>query len=590
MQRHTKTIFVHYYAQLLFYKKTFYGAVGAVSTGVIAGLVSPMYYKDFFDTLGIAKDPVQHAEMLHNLVFSILAIHLVGWVAWRLADFFCAYFQTEGMKRLMAESFEHIHGHGSAFFNNTFVGALTKKVNRFSDAFEVLTDIFLWEFLPLFIEVLFVTTYLFFARPVLGAIICVWLVVYFFCNIIFLRYKKKFDEKHASLDSKATGVLTDSFTNHQNIRLFSALHREKKQYKFVQDQVFSLRRWRWNLDTFFTGFQYLLVIGVECLVFYFGTNMWSVGGMSIGDFALIQAYLLKVFGKMNFFSRTMQRWYASLANAKEMADILNTPHVMVDKDSAPALSNVSGKVSFECVSFGYGTQETVLDGFNLTIEAGQKVGLVGPSGSGKTTLLKLLLRLFDPTTGVTKIDDIDITSVTQDSLHDVISFVPQDPILFNKSIIDNIRYGKPDATLEEVVAATKATGCHEFIVALERGYDALVGERGVKLSGGQRQRIAIARAVLRDAPILLLDEATSALDSESEMLIQRALNTVRLQGKTVIAIAHRLSSVSGMDRVIVMDRGNIVEDGTHINLLDNVTGLYSKLWNMQVQGFVRQQG
>jgi len=285
----------------------------------------------------------------------------------------------------------------------------------------------------------------------------------------------------------------------------------------------------------------------------------------------------------------MRWWYEALANAKEMAEIFDTPHTIIDRAGAQSLAEVHGDVSLDNVCFTYEDGKSILNNFTLNIPAGQKVGLVGPSGAGKSTVIKLLLRLFDATCGVVQIDGQDVSSITQNSLHDCMSLVPQDPILFHRSIIENIRYGKPEATDDEVVEAAKAAHCHEFITGLSDGYTTLVGERGVKLSGGERQRVAIARAILRDAPILLLDEATSALDSESEMLIQRALETVLVQGKTVIAIAHRLSSISSMDRIIVMESGGIVEDGSHHELLSNTDGLYSQLWNIQVGGFAHQE-
>lgn len=589
MQRHTNITFSYYITQLLDHKKTFFAAICCVCTAVVAGLIAPLYYKDFFDIISTAENPAQEVTKLHGLVFVILGFHAIGWVSWRIAAFCAAYFQTESMKHLSARSFEYIHKHASVFFNNTFVGSLVKKVNRFGTSFESVTDIILWEFLPLLIEITVISVYLSYSRPLFGGIVCVWLVLFCVCNIVFLRYKVQFDEAQAKLDSKATGILADSFTNHENITLFSACVREKQYYTATQDTVYSLRRKRWNLDTWFDVVQYFLTIVVECAIFYYGVNYWVKGVLSLGDLVLIQTYLFMIFRKMGSFSRVMRWWYEALANAKEMAEIFDTPHTIIDRAGAQSLAEVHGDVSLDNVCFTYEDGKSILNNFTLNIPAGQKVGLVGPSGAGKSTVIKLLLRLFDATGGVVQIDGQDVSSITQNSLHDCMSLVPQDPILFHRSIIENIRYGKPEATDDEVVEAAKAAHCHEFITGLSDGYTTLVGERGVKLSGGERQRVAIARAILRDAPILLLDEATSALDSESEMLIQRALETVLVQGKTVIAIAHRLSSISSMDRIIVMESGGIVEDGSHHELLSNTDGLYSQLWNIQVGGFAHQE-
>lgn len=236
------------------------------------------------------------------------------------------------------------------------------------------------------------------------------------------------------------------------------------------------------------------------------------------------------------------------------------------------------------VAFGFGSERSILQNYNLTINEGEKVALVGPSGAGKSTITKLLLRLYDVTGGTIRIDGQDIATVTQDSVREAIAFVPQEPILFHRTLMDNIRYGRRDATDGEVIEAAKKARCHDFITALPLGYDTFVGERGVKLSGGERQRVAIARALLKDAPILILDEATSSLDSESEALIQEAL-TVLMEGKTVVVIAHRLSTIMHMDRIIVMEKGDIAAQGTHDELLNSEGSLYHKLWSIQAGSF-----
>jgi ABC-type multidrug transport system fused ATPase/permease subunit len=269
-----------------------------------------------------------------------------------------------------------------------------------------------------------------------------------------------------------------------------------------------------------------------------------------------------------------------------MIEIFDTPHGVKDTTDAKPLVVGKGSIALEHVSFGFSEERIILEDFSLTIAAGEKVALVGPSGAGKSTVTKLLLRMYDVTSGAVKVDDQDISKVTQKSLRSAISFVPQEPILFHRSLRDNIRYGRPDASDEEVIEAAKKAHCHEFIESLAEGYDTHVGERGVKLSGGERQRVAIARAILKNAPILILDEATSALDSESEALIQDALR-VLMEGKTVIVIAHRLSTIMTMDRIIVIEGGKIAAEGTHDELVNHQGGLYQKLWSIQAGGFIQ---
>jgi ATP-binding cassette subfamily B protein len=267
-----------------------------------------------------------------------------------------------------------------------------------------------------------------------------------------------------------------------------------------------------------------------------------------------------------------------------MVELLKTPHGIEDALGAKLLSVTEGAIAFTDVDFYFHETRSVLEKFSLSIKPGEKVALVGPSGAGKTTITKLILRLYDVAGGTITIDDQDIARVTQESLRDAIAFVPQEPTLFHRSIMDNIRYGRREATSEEVVEAAKQAHCHEFITTLPQGYETFVGERGVKLSGGERQRVAIARALLKNAPILVLDEATSSLDSESESLIQDALKTL-MKNKTVIVIAHRLSTVMSMDRIIVIDGGSIADQGTHAELLAK-DGIYQKLWSIQAGGFL----
>ncbi len=323
----------------------------------------------------------------------------------------------------------------------------------------------------------------------------------------------------------------------------------------------------------------------EIILLYLALQFWRAGSLTIGDLVLINGYSLAVFHRVWNFARSFRDVYEHFADAKEFAAIYYTPHGITDKKGAYNLEVTKGSIKFERVTFKYNAKKALLSDFSLLVRPGEKVALVGHSGAGKSTIVKLLLRYYDVSKGAIKIDNTPITEVTQESLWNAIAYVPQDPVLFHRSIRENIMYGRPEATEKEMITASKRAQCHEFITSFPEGYDTMVGERGVKLSGGERQRIAMARAMLKDAPILVLDEATSSLDSESERMIQEALHEL-VKGRTVIAIAHRLSTIMHMDRIIVVDKGKIVEQGTHKALVSKKTGVYQELWGTQVGGFI----
>jgi ATP-binding cassette subfamily B protein len=323
---------------------------------------------------------------------------------------------------------------------------------------------------------------------------------------------------------------------------------------------------------------------IEGIMMYLALKFWKAGRLTVGDFTLIQLYLISIFDRLWGMGKQVRSFYEALADANEMTDILLTKPEITDAPNAKKLKLTSGKIEFKNVDFRYHKNAAVFNKFNLQIRPGERVALIGPSGGGKSTIVKMLFRFHDVTGGEILIDSQDISKATQDSLRDNLALVPQDPILFHRTLMENIRYSKNNATDEEVVAAAKAAHAHEFIIASQNGYNTYVGERGIKLSGGERQRVAIARAILKNAPILVLDEATSSLDSESEHYIQDALKNL-MNGKTVIVIAHRLSTIMQMDRIIVLENGKITEQGKHAELLKVEEGTYQKLWQIQAGGF-----
>jgi ATP-binding cassette subfamily B protein len=396
----------------------------------------------------------------------------------------------------------------------------------------------------------------------------------------------KLDILNSESDSKVVGVLSDLITNILNLKIFSANNKEYNSYSEVLDFNNRARLKSWNFSNLQLLVQGFFLAILQIGIIYISIQMWLLGNISTGTVVLVQIYMASLFETLWNLSRSIGKFVTDLSNAKEMVDLLDKPLDILDPKNPEELSEGRGEIEFKNVNFEYVEDNQVFSNLNLKIKAGEKVGLVGHSGSGKSTITKMLLRFVDVKDGEILIDGQNIKNVTQDDLRSKISYVPQEPILFHRSIGENIGYSKENATAEEIIESAKKAHAHEFISKLQNGYDTLVGERGIKLSGGERQRVAIARAMLKDSPILVLDEATSALDSISESYIKQALN-VLMENKTAIVIAHRLSTISKMDIIIVLDKGQIVEEGTHEELISK-DGSYAKLWNYQT-GFLNEE-
>ncbi|KKC39794.1 multidrug ABC transporter ATP-binding protein [Devosia epidermidihirudinis] len=417
----------------------------------------------------------------------------------------------------------------------------------------------------------------------------VWLVVYVGMMIYFIPRMGKISEAQADARSLMTGRIVDSYTNIATVKLFSHSNREEKYAKEAMDQF---------LDTAYRQMRLFSVLNLSVLwsnslllfaVAATGLYLWFQGVMSPGALAVSLGLVMRFQGMSQWVMWEMSSLFENIGTVRDGISSLSVSRVVSDEPDAKALPEVKGDIKFENVSFHYGKNTGVIEGLNLHIRPGEKIGLVGRSGAGKSTIVNLLLRFYDRADGKILVDGHDIAKVTQDSLRANIGVVTQDTSLLHRSVRDNINYGRPDATEEDMLRAAELAEASDFIGGLSDlkgriGYDAHVGERGVKLSGGQRQRIAIARVLLKNAPILVLDEATSALDSEVEAAIQSQLQML-MQGKTVIAIAHRLSTIAMMDRLVVLDKGRIIEQGTHAQLLET-GGIYSSLWSRQSGGFI----
>lgn len=546
----------------------------------------PVFMKKIVDAISSpgAKDQMFSAAIFFLLVAA--GLELFRWGCFRVVSIFYIRFSTLLLAEINNTSFKNLHRHSFSFFSNNFSGSLVKKVNYFTRAFENIADSFLWSLIPMITSMAVIVAVLFSRQWLMGTTAFVWLTVFFILNFYFSTWKYKHDVIANKAMSKTTGFLADTITNFSSLKLFNGYKREVNSFIALNEDVRKKNIFCWNMDEAFHAISSFLMIILEVGLLWFTLRFWRSGLLTPGDFVMVQTYVIMIIGQSWQFGKMVRNFYRAFSEAAEMTDLLQTVPGILDKPGAKALKVAKGEIEFRKVLFCYNETRKILEDFNLTIKPGEKIALIGPSGAGKTTVIKLLLRNFDLTGGHIFIDGQDIAGVVQESLWKNISLVPQDPALFHRTLKENIRYGRPEASDEEVVKASKMAHCHEFISNLSEGYETYVGERGIKLSGGERQRVAIARAILRNAPILVLDEATSSLDSGSESLIQDALEKL-MRNKTVIVVAHRLSTIRKMDRIIFIDNGEIKEEGTHAELEKKENGLYRHLWEMQAGGFMK---
>lgn len=515
-----------------------------------------------------------------RVIFSIILGELRVYLHWRMEIYAINYLQNLCFDTVAAQSMQ--------FHNDRFSGSLVSQVNKFTSSYELFMDVIIWDIFPVAVTIITSLVILYTRVPIIATVMLVFVISYI--TIAYLAFRKiaPLNEKMANEENKRTGQLADSITNITSVKSYAREAHEHKRFSVfsrnVANSTLDLLRTEIKRNCWF-DFIYLGLTVAMLGFLLFGQGVFAV---SFGTVILVFEYWGNITNYLWNFNNIFKHINRSLGDAREMTEILDLPDDVVDEKDATKLHISSGEINFSDVSFKHAdAKNAIFENFNLNVKPGERVGLVGVSGSGKTTLTKLLLRFADVNKGEIKIDDQNIRFVTQQSLRENIAYVPQETALFHRSIAENIAYGKPDATKEEITRAAKLANAHEFVKDLPQGYDTLVGERGIKLSGGQRQRIAIARAILKDAPILVLDEATSALDSESEALIQSALSEL-MKNRTSIVIAHRLSTVANLDRIVVLENGKIVEEGTHRALLQK-HGAYAKLWSRQSGAFLEEK-
>jgi ATP-binding cassette, subfamily B, bacterial len=500
-------------------------------------------------------------------------------INYRIFDFLSAKLYPQYMADIRSFIYEYAIGHSFNFFANNFTGNIASKISRLPESAHRIIDLFITVFFPFTLSVLLSSLFLALTKPVFAIALLSWFFLYIGITLSFIKYSSNLSSSHSKILNELNGKITDNLSNINNIKLF-AHHRYEKKLFFQHQE---LERKSFNHAMKFNAYVKFLLSFVTVSFVFISVSLsiycYSKSLITIGDLSMIFSYQGLV-SLVWYIGMEMVPFFDLIGICRESLSILNTPHGLQDIAGAKDLVVRRGEIKFVNVSFKYTKNQALIQNQSLVIKPLEKVGLIGLSGSGKSTFMNLILRCFDVDSGQILIDDQDIAQVKQESLRNNISLIPQESLLFHRSIMDNIRYGKPNASDVEVIEAAKLAEAHDFIMRLPQQYHTLVGERGNKISGGQKQRIAISRAMLKNAPILILDEATSALDAITERQIQQSFAKL-MHDKTVLVIAHRLFTLLNMDRILVFSQGAIIEDGTHAQLMQDPSSHYAKLWAMQ---------
>ena len=527
--------------------------------------------KFIFDTL---KQPL--------ILFTALSIGEV--VFGRSAGLLQTILHPIHRQHIVRSLYAYLQQHSHRYLSSSFAGALAHRIAETSLGVTQTMQMMITEFMPVIIVYIVSTILLYRAYPPLAAFVGIWAVLFISISFWLATRCRIYSRKAAAARSETTGIIVDSVTNLTSSRLFARLGFERR---YLNDQLKrelrEVRKSNWYSERI-RWFQFISAAILKIGTLYYSLSLWSQGKIAAADFVVATSLSLLIISEARNLSKRFLEFFEHIGNVANGVHTIIQPHEIIDRDNAINHAITKGSIEFRQVYFSYSSEKTVFTNLSVTIQPGERVGLVGFSGSGKSTFVNLILRLFDPQSGQILIDGVNIKDMTQEALHSQISLIPQDPSLFHRTLLENILYGRLEASEAELIEAARKAYADDFIAQMKEGYDSLVGERGVKLSGGQRQRIAIARVILKDAPILILDEATSSLDSITEKAIQDTLDSA-MNGKTVIVVAHRLSTIAHLDRILVFDRGRIIEDGTHSNLLAK-GGAYYRLWQMQASGFL----
>ena len=527
--------------------------------------------------------------VLENVIFWLI-IFLIFKILQAVNQYFLRVvktaFETKLNSNIVSDLFEIVHKHNIRYFDDEMTGRISSAITKSSGIMQMMFTNLLFELFRPLINFIFAFFIIGYACPKLAFSLALICIPFFFALRIMGRRISNFWRTRGTAEREYLGFTVDSITNYKLVRYTGSIFREKlNAYKILKKYLrttYSCETQRASFETISNMLETTFIISSYFIILYFAVHK----NVSLADafFAFSSIQMLNTsLSDFGDFSRSFFENYGEL---QSNIDLINKPIEIKDKENAYSLNIKKAAIKFSHVNFSYIKEKPIFTDLNLTIPAGQKVGLVGLSGAGKSTLISLLIRSYLPQTGSVTINKHNIADITELSLHKNIAYVPQDVTLFNRSLYENLKIANPKADKKEIIKAAKLAYIHNTITALDNGYDAVVGERGILLSGGERQRIAIARAILQNAPILILDEATSALDSEAEIMVQNALENL-MKNKTVIAIAHRLSTLRSMDRIIVLDHGKIIEDGNPKELLKKENGLFNKLYNLQTDGYLQ---
>jgi ATP-binding cassette subfamily B protein len=523
-------------------------------------------------------------SQLKNPIIAYISLRIFINIASRIHDYLCMKVMPHFNKNIIMRMTKYLQKHSHAYFQNHFGGSLVSKISIIADTSERIVDESIYNFiLPIF-SLCLITFTMWSVRPILALLLIVWIFIFigvsYYLSFRIHVISEQLSEKHTTL----IGKMIDSITNILAVRLFA---RRKYEIKYLEEtasaKMAKIEELRWN-DLKRSAIMDIMANVLIVMLMYYLINERQKGYLSIGDFALVLTLTLSIIDIVWDISQHYMRFVENIGKCSQALKTILIPHAIKDAPNAYPLAVKEGEIEFRNVCYAPEKERAIFVNLSIKIKGHEKVGIVGRSGSGKTTFLNLLVRLMDVDEGYILIDGQDIREVTQDSLHQNISFIPQEPMLFHRTILENIKYGNLQASEEDVKEAAKRAYVDGFIQSLSKGYDTVIGERGTTLSGGQRQRLAIARSVLKNTKILILDEATSALDSETEHYIQENLKNL-MHDKTVLVVAHRLATLLQMDRIIVLDEGKVVEEGTHHSLLLK-KGYYAKLWDMQLDKFL----
>ena len=550
--------------------------------------LSPYLLKVIIDSV------VEFSQNQTKLIAAILipaalyvSMSIIVNITFRLYDYINLRLNPAIKAAVNKDMFVYLVHHSHTFFQNNFSGSLSRKIFDMASYIDQIVSIFNEWFYPRIMAMIISSITLFIVvKPIFGIILFTWAIFFIFLSFMIAKKSEKLARLNSEAAAKLGGSLSDSITNIMSVKLFSNIPNEVALIDKDIDQLVETDRrlqWRTLKFNFIQGLSVTLLIGSMLTALIYGSTR---GWVSPGDFAFVLMLSISFLMSVYEVGQQMLKFSKVIGICNEALSFIRIPHEIIDAPNALPITINNGEIRFNNVTFKHeNTNNALFGNLNIVINPGEKVGLVGYSGGGKSTFIKLILRLLDVQSGSIQIDNQDVKQVTKHSLRKQIATIPQEPDLFHRTIMENIRFAKPEASDEDVIAAAKKARCHEFISELPEGYQSLVGERGIKLSGGQKQRIAIARAFLKNAPILLLDEATSSLDSITERYIQESLHEV-MANKTTIVIAHRLSTLKDMDRILVFVNGNILEDGSLDTLLKDTNSHFYKLWQMQAEGFI----